>query len=166
MSDFLDTLRTNRDTLLDATRVGNLDVLRTLLGPAWRGFVKKVASRTPATEVDSRYGVVFDWTYRRDHPELGKLYTQAKENQWDAEKALDWSADLTPRDEPDWLLPDELVGFKDLEAVRKASPRERTAMKLGYLAWMLSQFLHGEQGALFAAAQVTTAVSWLDGKLY
>ena len=33
-------------------------------------------------------------------------------------------------------------------------------------AWMLSQFLHGEQGALFAAAQVTEAVQFFDGKLY
>jgi hypothetical protein len=31
---------------------------------------------------------------------------------------------------------------------------------------MLSQFLHGEQGALFAAAQVTEAVQFFDGKLY
>ena len=31
---------------------------------------------------------------------------------------------------------------------------------------MLSQFLHGEQGALYAAAQVTESVKWLDGKLY
>ena len=31
---------------------------------------------------------------------------------------------------------------------------------------MLSQFLHGEQGALFAAAQVTEAVPWLDAKLF
>ena len=29
--------------------------------------------------------------------------------------------------------------------------------------WMLSQFLHGEQGALFAAAQVTEAVQFFDG---
>jgi len=36
----------------------------------------------------------------------------------------------------------------------------------GFAAWMLSQFLHGEQGALFAAAQVTTAVQWMDAKLY
>ena len=34
------------------------------------------------------------------------------------------------------------------------------------MAWMLSQFLHGEQGALFAAAQVTEAVPWLDAKLF
>jgi hypothetical protein len=31
---------------------------------------------------------------------------------------------------------------------------------------MLSQFLHGEQGALMAAAQVTEAVQFFDGKLY
>ena len=31
---------------------------------------------------------------------------------------------------------------------------------------MLSQFLHGEQGALFAACEVTEAVHWMDGKLY
>ena len=31
---------------------------------------------------------------------------------------------------------------------------------------MLSQFLHGEQGALFAACQVTEAVPWLDAKLF
>ena len=30
---------------------------------------------------------------------------------------------------------------------------------------MLSQFLHGEQGALFAAAQVTEAVQFFDGKM-
>jgi hypothetical protein len=34
------------------------------------------------------------------------------------------------------------------------------------LSWLLSQFLHGEQGALFAACQVTEAVPWLDAKLY
>jgi hypothetical protein len=31
---------------------------------------------------------------------------------------------------------------------------------------MLSQFLHGEQGALMAACQVTEAVQFFDGKLY
>jgi hypothetical protein len=31
---------------------------------------------------------------------------------------------------------------------------------------MLSQFLHGEHGALLAACQVTEAVHWMDGKLY
>lgn len=34
------------------------------------------------------------------------------------------------------------------------------------MSWMLSQFLHGEQGALYAAAQVTQSVPWMDAKLY
>ena len=34
------------------------------------------------------------------------------------------------------------------------------------VTWMLSQFLHGEQGALFASAQVTEAVQFFDGKFY
>ena len=43
---------------------------------------------------------------------------------------------------------------------------ERTTQLHAVLAWVLSQFLHGEQGALFAACQVTEAVPWLDAKLY
>jgi hypothetical protein len=44
--------------------------------------------------------------------------------------------------------------------------RERAQFQYSIVAWMLSQFLHGEQGALFAAAQVTEAVQFFDGKLY
>ena len=45
-------------------------------------------------------------------------------------------------------------------------PKEQTKFNYSICAWMLSQFLHGEQGALFAAAQVTEAVQFFDGKLY
>ena len=35
-----------------------------------------------------------------------------------------------------------------------------------FSSWLLSQFMHGEQGALFASAQVTESVRWVDGKFY
>ncbi len=35
-----------------------------------------------------------------------------------------------------------------------------------FSCWMLSQFMHGEQGALYASAQVTESVHWVDGKFY
>ena len=162
----LENLIANGDTFRDASRVKNLGVLRSLLGPAYRGFVKQAAKGTGSSKVTSRYPVHFDWTYERNKPELAKLYTQAKEGQWDSDKVLDWSADTSPREDPNWLLPDEFVGFKDLDPWKKATPKERTVQKHAYVSWMLSQFLHGEQGALFAAAQVTTAVSSLDSKLY
>jgi len=34
------------------------------------------------------------------------------------------------------------------------------------LTWQLCQFLHGEQGALLATAQIVTAVPWFEGKQY
>ena len=44
--------------------------------------------------------------------------------------------------------------------------RRQQEQRASLTSWMLSQFLHGEQGALFAACQVTEAVCWMDGKLY
>jgi hypothetical protein len=33
-------------------------------------------------------------------------------------------------------------------------------------AWMLSQFMHGEQGALLATAQIVNTVPWIEAKFY
>src|SRR5262249_17522705 len=33
-------------------------------------------------------------------------------------------------------------------------------------AWMLSQFMHGEQGALLATAQIVNTVPWTEAKFY
>ena len=58
----------------------------------------------------------------------------------------------------------------DLEKLRdygiRLDQREKSQVFHSLGSWMLSQFLHGEQGALFAAAQVTEAVQFFDGKLY
>src|SRR5258706_13985276 len=48
----------------------------------------------------------------------------------------------------------------------KPSQAEQQKFLYSLASWLLSQFLHGEQGALFAAAQVTEAVQFFDGKLY
>jgi hypothetical protein len=34
------------------------------------------------------------------------------------------------------------------------------------ISWQLSQFMHGEQGALIVASQLTGAVPWMDAKYY
>ena len=162
----LEKLFAHGDTFRDASRIKNLGVLRSLLGPAWRGFVKQSAKGTPSSAVISSYPVQFDWTYERNRPELAKLYTAAKQGQWDSDVVLDWNTAVEPVEDPQWLLPDEFVGFNLLPQWATLTRKERTTQKHAYVSWMLSQFLHGEQGALFAAAQVTTAVSGLDSKLY
>ena len=44
--------------------------------------------------------------------------------------------------------------------------KERAAIRYETLAWNLSQFLHGEQLAIFVAGQLAAAVPWIDAKLY
>ena len=58
----LANLVVNADTFRDASRVRNFAVLRSLLGPAYRGFVKRVAAGKPFSDVSSTYDVRFDWT--------------------------------------------------------------------------------------------------------
>jgi hypothetical protein len=162
----LQNLERHRGTIRDAARVRNLAVLRSLLGPAYRGFVRQATRGREATELPVAHDVHFDWTYERDRPDLARLHTAAKRSQWDAETALDWSTAVDPADPSRDLMPVEHLPFADLPAHAAATPEERARHKRDWVAWMLSQFLHGEQGALFAAAQLTTAVEWIDGKLY
>jgi hypothetical protein len=46
------------------------------------------------------------------------------------------------------------------------SERERHDLNIEVFSWTLSQFMHGEQGALLATAQLVDAVDNLDSKLY
>jgi hypothetical protein len=156
----------NRSLLRDATASGNLRVLASMLGPAFRGLVARRARGQDRTELPARGDVTFDWRYRRDFPELARLYEAAKSAQWNGATAIDWSRPVDPRDPARPLLPESFLPFAGLPAYRRAIPEQKAEQVHALLAWMLSQFLHGEQGALFAAAQVTQAVPWLDAKLY
>ncbi len=153
------------ELLRDATASRNVRVLASMLGPAWRGFVRKRARSEERTPLPVGGDATFDWRYRRAFPALARLYEAAKSSQWNASD-LDWTREVDPRDPARPLLPESILPFRELAAYRKATPAERAEQVHALLAWMLSQFLHGEQGALFAAAQVTEAVPWLDGKLY
>jgi hypothetical protein len=156
----------SRSLLRDATASGNLRVLASMLGPAWRGLVQRRGRGREATPMPVGGDATFDWRYRRDFPELSRLYEAAKDAQWNAATDLDWSRPVDPRHPARPLLPESFLPFAQLSAYQKASPEEKAEQVHSLTAWMLSQFLHGEQGALFAAAQVTEAIPWLDGKLY
>jgi hypothetical protein len=144
----------------------NWRVLRSWLGPAWRGLVERRARGADRSPVPVDFDASFDWRYERNFPELARLYEVAKESQWNAATAIDWSRSVDPRDPSRPLLPESFVPFASLRGWQRAAPEERAMLTHALTAWLLSQFLHGEQGALFAAAQVTEAVPWLDAKLY
>lgn len=150
----------------EATASGNLRVLASLLGPAYRGFVRRRGRSSFATEMQVDHSAYFDWRYAREFPEITRLYEAAKSGQWNASVDIDWTRDVDPFDPANPLIPDSFHPASTLPVWARMSERERAIQRYDLLAWLLSQFLHGEQGALFAAAQVTEAVPWLDAKLY
>ena len=160
----VENLRQSGPLLRDGAKSGNLRVLATLLGPAFRGLIAQRGRDEDSTVLDGGAGVHFDWRYLRDQPQMSRLYETAKQSQWNASTDVDWTHDVDP--ERFQLLPDELLPVAELSVWRKLDANEKRKQRYALLSWMLSQFLHGEQGALYAATQVTEAVPWLDAKLY
>jgi len=166
LAKLLENLKNSGPHFQEAAQRGNLRVLKSMLGPAYRGLIEQRAKGHGVTEMDVEHTVAFDWQYTRDKPEMSKLYEAAKVSQWNATTDVDWSIDVDPDNPERPLVPDSYAPVKGLPIWENLSRKEKNKQIHAIVGWMLSQFLHGEQGALFAACQVTTAVPWLDGKLY
>ncbi len=155
------------DALDVVSEIRDVRVLRSLGPSGVRGLVLQRGKQGTPTLTPARHSAHFDWTYPSDHPQMRALYNRAKKAQWNSDTTLPWETSVDPYDPNVPLLPD---GFFDFEALARAGARlddkEKQRFVHSITAWMLSQFLHGEQGALFAAAQVTEAVQFFDGKLY
>ncbi len=155
------------ETLQVLAEVRDPQVLRSL-GPAGvRGMLLKRGKQGVPTRVRATHDAYFDWSYPHDNPEMEELYRRAKQGQWDGDTYLPWNTDVDPLNPEVPLIPKGFVNFEAAERLGiKLSEREQREFQYSLTAWMLSQFLHGEQGALFAAAQVTEAVQFFDGKYY
>jgi hypothetical protein len=148
------------------TSVRDPRVMRALGPSGIKGLVLHRGKQGVPTEVAAAHRVHFDWTYPSDQPEMASLYRRAKDGQWDG-ASLPWDISVDPLSPDAPLLPEGFLDFDHLARFGvRLDARERRELLYSLSAWMLSQFLHGEQAALFAAAQVTEAVRFFDGKLY
>lgn len=139
-----------------------------MLPSAYRGLWQKKGKGDDGVPMKSGHAVHFDLNYGSDFPEMYDLYRRAVANQWDGEWQLDWSTQVDPMNpEIPILGSTPFIPFDALqEAGVKLSAREKQELTYHFSSWMLSQFMHGEQGALYASAQCTESVKWIDAKLY
>ncbi len=107
--------------------------------------------------------VSYNWSYDADREKLMRLYEHAKRDQWNGTSDLDWSHDVDPHSE---LVPDPSIGIYGTEMWNRLTPKEVEKLRHEALTWQLCQFLHGEQGALLATAQIVDAVPWYEAKQY
>jgi hypothetical protein len=107
--------------------------------------------------------VCWQFDYEIDNERLKNLYSKSKRAQWDAEQDLDWSVEIDPS-RP--LIDEDAFGFQQLAFFKALPQQTQEAFRTNVTAYQLSQFLHGEQGALMTAAALTHAVPDYEGKLY
>ena len=113
---------------------------------------------------------IFTWDYTLQRPALRKLYERAKTGQWNATTDLPWNTDVDPEkiaiEERAaigvGLDPATFVGTP----VEKWGDKEWLTFNMESKNWSLSQFMHGEQGALICTAQIVETVPWIDAKYY
>ena len=107
--------------------------------------------------------VAWNFSYEIDSEKLRNLYSKAKQNQWDAERQLDWSVEIDPS-KP--IVGEDRFPFLRIPFFQKLSKGTRETFVAHATCQLLSQFLHGEQGALMTAAAVTHAAPDYEAKLY
>ena len=106
----------------------------------------------------------FRWEYDDGRKDLLALYEKGKNDQWNAADRIDWSIDLD--DENPIGLPDEMIAIWGSHIWDRMTLAERALLRRHLQAWQISQFLHGEQGALVCSARIVQQVSSLDAKYY
>ncbi len=113
--------------------------------------------------LDCRLDLTYNWGYEQTRKELRDLYHKAKHSQWISEDTLPWdtAVDVGKAQVPEYLFP---LGGSDL--YNRLSQAQREALNPEIVAWLNSQFLHGEQGALLAATQLVSSVPDMDSKFY
>jgi hypothetical protein len=108
----------------------------------------------------------FSWEYDGGRARLLALYQKGKDKQWDAQSRIDWSHDLdaeNPLGIPQEL--NELQGSQTWERVSR-DPKELARLTRHQAAWQMSQFVHGEQGAMICSARIVESVPDIDAKFY
>jgi len=121
--------------------------------------------------VKAESDALFTWDYTRSRPALVKLYEKAKMSQWNATTDLDWSIEV---DQAAVALANagQMPGGGAMNQDMTGTPFEGWTedqwVQLGIEMqnWSLSQFMHGEQGALICTAQIVETVPWIDAKYY
>ncbi|MFW6051127.1 MAG: ferritin-like domain-containing protein [Myxococcota bacterium] len=112
--------------------------------------------RTPLTGA-------YNWDYEASDAKIRRLYELGKKLNWNAQTDVDWSIELDKSEPPVDESFNPFVGYEPFEAMS-----DERKLEFGWhsYAWTMSQFMHGEQGALLVASQLVSCAPTYDAKLY
>ncbi len=113
--------------------------------------------------LEAMLDVTYTWGYQETRAKLRDLYDKACRAQWISDDVLPWDTDVD-LEKPS--APEQLMPLFGSDIYNRMTEKEKNRLNIESFSWTLSQFLHGEQGALLATAQLVDSVQDLDSKLY
>ena len=105
----------------------------------------------------------YNWDYTVQDNRIKKLYELGKQLNWDAQLDIDWDR---PWPEEDFEQGAALMNLTDYPPYMALDEEQKREFWLHQNSWSLSQFLHGEQGALLVASQLAACAPTFNAKLY
>src|SRR6188472_209813 len=113
---------------------------------------------------------IFLWRYERERPQLVTLYNKAMSSQWSSVTELDWDTEVDPEVHVDFDAPMMRLASEARHVpgspIKSWTDKELTALGVESFKATLSQFMHGEQGAMMTAAKIVETVPWIDARYY
>jgi hypothetical protein len=132
--------------------------------PPEAGNITYPASPSGTDVVPVSFDSIYTWDYQVQRPDLRSLYERSKDAMWNARTHLPWDTNVDPEAES---MPNEMIPIFGTHLWDKLDKKtELPKLRRLSTAWMLSNFLHGEQGALLATSQIVSAVPSADAKFY
>jgi hypothetical protein len=134
-------------------------------------LVANTASDEVVHAVRAESDAIFTWDYEQTRTALHKLYEKAKTSQWNGTTDLPWDTEvdqeavvIANQAQNDYLY----NANSDLSGTCFENWGDKEWVEFGIESqnWTLSQFMHGEQGALLCTAQIVETVPWIDAKYY
>ena len=106
----------------------------------------------------------YNWDYTISDNRIKKLYELGKELNWNGSIDLNW--DYTHPADERLVETDDQLPHETLKAYENLSDEEKILFDRHSTAELMSQFLHGEQGALLVASQLASCAPTYNAKLY
>jgi len=113
--------------------------------------------------IDTTVKALWRYDYDTNIKALRDLYEVAKKEQWNAATDIPWHLKTDPAEVGDMMSD---PGVEPFDFVKALSTEKQIELSKKRSAHMLSNFLHGEQGAMMLCGQLVEVVPDIDGKLY
>jgi len=113
--------------------------------------------------LQSRFETIYQRDYAVHAPDMRRLYENAKRDQWNVSKDIDWSQ---PVELEAGVFNDGMIDGYGSAIWNKLDRKTQRQLNIEFSCWRLSQLLHGEEGAMLTCSQLVNMVPSNDAKFF